>query len=250
MSSKILTFDIETAPHIAYIWRMWKENIGVDQLITPGYMLTWAAKWLGNNKVESATMLNQNFLERLWTLLDKADIVIAHNGIKFDVPHCNTFFLLAGMTPPSTYRTIDTLQVARRIFKFPSNRLDGLGEFLGLGRKEKTEFTLWARCVQGEKKAFKEMQAYNIQDVHLLEAVYLAMRPYMNNHPNVATYGDVEEISCPACGNTSLVKNGYYRTNVSKFQRYMCATCGNQNIRGRTNLFTKEQRANLVTTAR
>lgn len=251
MSSKILAVDIENAPNAGWMWGLWKQNIPMAMIESMWYMLTWAGKWVGNEKVMCASKHDQNYIGRLWTLLDQADIIIAHNGDKFDIPKINTVFLLNGFTPPSPYRTIDTLKVARRHFDFPSNRLDDLGQFLGVGRKHKHDgFELWKRCMAGERAAFKEMKTYNIQDIVLLEAVYMALRPYMNNHPNVGTYGEQEEIVCPVCDSNSLVKNGYYHTNVSRFQRYMCSACGNQNVRGRTNLLSKEERANLVTTAR
>ena len=250
MPYKILLFDIETAPNAGYMWGLWKQNIPVAMIEEMWYMLTWSAKWLNSDKVLSANKLDQGYLARLWKLLDQADIVIAHNGDKFDIPKINTFFLLNGLNPPSPYRTVDTLKVSRKYFAFPSNRLDDLGHFLKVGRKRKTEFELWKRCMAGEKKALKEMQEYNVQDVMLLEHVYLALRPFMNNHPNLGTYGDMEEIECPTCGSNDITQNGYYRTNVSKFHRYHCTACGNPNIRGRNNLFTKEEKENLVTNAR
>src|ERR1051326_7241152 len=45
---KILIFDIETAPEIVFSWGRWKQNTGVSQVIQRSFMLTWAAKWLGD----------------------------------------------------------------------------------------------------------------------------------------------------------------------------------------------------------
>jgi|TARA_Y100000310_G_scaffold345202_1_gene462629 hypothetical protein len=251
MKYKILELDIENAPNAGYMWGLWKQDIPVAMLEEQWYILTWAAKWLGEGKVMGATLQDQNCLSRLWKLLDQADLVIAHNGDKFDIPKINTYFILNDLSPPSPYRTVDTLKVARKHFAFASNRLDDLGLFLGVGRKRKNDgFELWKRCMAGEKKAFKEMLAYNIDDVTLLEAVYLTLRPYMNNHPNLGMFGELEGAECPSCGSSELVQNGYYRTNVSKFQRYTCKDCGNPNIRGRLNLLTKEEKENLVTNAR
>jgi hypothetical protein len=42
---KILLLDIETAPATAYVWKLFDENVGLDQLITPGRIICWAAKW-------------------------------------------------------------------------------------------------------------------------------------------------------------------------------------------------------------
>ena len=39
------------------------------------------------------------------------------------------------MPPPSPYKTIDTLKIARKYFGFNSSKLDDLGRVLGAGEK-------------------------------------------------------------------------------------------------------------------
>ena len=41
---KTLIIDIETAPSIAYVWQMWKANIGLNQVEERGYLMSYAAK--------------------------------------------------------------------------------------------------------------------------------------------------------------------------------------------------------------
>lgn len=233
--AKILSFDIETAPLEGMMWGVWKQNIAMNQLKQDWSILTWAAKWLGEDQVmyDSVHYYTDDprddhmVLQGLWDLLDEADIVVAHNGNRFDIPRVNTRFLLQDMPPPSPYKKIDTCEVAKRNFAFTSNRLDNLGKFLGVGRKVDTGgFGLWTRCLAGDKEAFEKMLEYNVQDVQLLEDVYLAMRPYMPNHPNVGVHNDEEIFQCPKCGGVHLVRRGFQTTNVGKYQRYQCTDCG------------------------
>ena len=48
---KVLFYDIETAPILAYVWRLWDNNVGLNQIKSDWHLLSWAAKWLGEKKV-------------------------------------------------------------------------------------------------------------------------------------------------------------------------------------------------------
>lgn len=236
VSPKILVFDIETAPNLAYVWGKYEQN--VIQYETEWYMLCYAAKWLGKKKFMTSKLndfpsrfkKNPNddygVVKELWKLLDEADIVISHNGKKFDVKKSNARFLYHGLPPPSPFKQIDTLTESRKYFKFNSNRLDDIGNLLGVGRKLQHEgFGLWLKCMKGNKTAWNKMIRYNKQDVILLESVYEKFKPYITNHPNIGLYQQ-KEFACPNCGSNHLQKRGFSMTKVSMFQRYQCQECG------------------------
>ena len=178
---KILFFDIETAPCKAYIWSLWQEVTSADFIEQDWYILCWSAKWLGEKKILHDFLPNhalykkdptndKEILETLWKLLDEADIVVAHNGEKFDKRKVNTRFIINGMKPPSPYRMIDTRIAAKRYFAFTSNRLNDLGKFLHLGKKVDTGgFSLWKQCLAGDLNAWKRMVKYCDGDITLLE---------------------------------------------------------------------------------
>ena len=158
---KVLLLDIETAPMRSYTWSCWKQNVGTNQIITDWFILTWSAKWLFDKEVISDRLTDKEVLQeddkritkRLWNLLNETDVVIAHNGDKFDIRKVNTRFLIHRLGTPSSYQSIDTLKHARKQLSFSSNRLDYLGEILGLGRKIDTGgFELWSRCMQKQKQ--------------------------------------------------------------------------------------------------
>jgi len=102
---------------------------------------------------------------------------------------------------------------------------------------------LWNDCFADNLEAWKEMELYNKHDVLSLEELYGVMAAWDDRHPNFNLYTDEEERAC-RCGSTEFIQKGYAYTQVSKFQRYRCVKCGAE-TRGRTNLFTKEERAAL-----
>lgn len=255
---KVLLFDIETAPSLAYIWGLWQEVRDMSMVEEDWYVLCWAAKWLGEKKVHSSALTdfkdydkdNKNdkkILEKLWVLLDEADVVIAHNGIKFDRRKINARFIKHGLNPPSPYKTIDTLLVARKEFAFSSNRLNDISKFLGLGQKlDSGGFSTWRACMNGDIKAWNKMVKYCQRDVKQLEKVYLKLRPYIAIHPNAGIYSETEETQCPKCGSCNIQYRGYAYTNLSKFHQFKCNDCGSWG-RQRINQCSTSKRKNLAT---
>jgi len=101
----------------------------------------------------------------------------------------------------------------------------------------------------GDVEAFVEMVTYNIGDITTLEDLYLKLRPFMKNHPNVALYQDSKEECCVACGSSNLEvlegKSAY--TQLSEFEVLRCE-CGKINRR-RKNLRSKEEMQNTLMNA-
>lgn len=244
---KILLLDIETAPNIAYVWGIFKENIPLQRLVESGYVLCWSAKWLGEKEVFFSSVKKESkkkMLTRIHKLLSEADAVVHYNGVRFDIPTLNKEFLLQGMPPPATYRQIDLLQTVRQRFRFVSNKLDYVAQALKLGKKtEHAGFQLWVQCMAGDPDAWKVMEKYNRNDVTLLEKVYYKLLPWIKNHPNHGLIDDLER-SCPHCGSEKLIRRGVAVTAGGKYQRYQCNGCGAWS-RGRKTLAVKDTLAGI-----
>lgn len=253
--AKILIFDIETAPINAYVWGLWNQNVGTNQIKSDWFMLCWSAKWLFeetvfHDRLKSKEAINQDdkrIAKSLWQKINEADIVIAHNGDKFDIKKMNTRFILNDIPPPSPYQSIDTLKHARRRLSVSSNRLDYLGQVLGVGRKMDTGgFSLWDGSMKGDEESLENMDIYCRRDVELLEEVYLELRPYIKPHPNLGLFiGDNLE-RCPSCGSDELKPNGYYRTYVNVYDSFQCGNCGSWS-RSRKSLTPMKENGNLKT---
>jgi hypothetical protein len=110
------------------------------------------------------------------------------------------------LPPTSYYQQIDTLEVAKKEFGFPSNKLDGLARFLDIPGKIPTGLSLWVSVMQGDPISIKYMEEYNRNDIIVLEKIYLRMRPYIKSHPNLNLYSDINEAVCPTCGSHTFYK--------------------------------------------
>ena len=235
---KILHIDIETSPILAWVWSLFKPIIAIGQIEEDWYILCWAAKWHGKKKMYTSSLWDWSednkwsreaelkVLMDLWDLLDQADIVVGHNADRFDVSKVNAKFFEYGLTPPSPYKIVDTLKVARANFRFSANRLDYIAQLIEKGSKLKTDFDLWIDVMSGNAKQCKRMMTYNIQDVVLLEEIYTEMIPWISNHPNVGVFNEKEEVQCTNCGSTEVHYRGFSYANAGKYQRYVCRDCG------------------------
>lgn len=253
--ANILILDIETAPTLAYVWKAWKENIGLNQIKENGYLLSFAAKMVGDDKViyeESRDGDDKKVVKKLLELLDKADIVVCHNAKRFDIPTILGRAVIHGYAPPSPFKVIDTLITAKKEFRLFSNKLEYLANVLGCAPKLKhgkfPGFELWLQCLNGNDEAWKEMKTYNIQDVLTLEEVYIKLRPWIRNHPNVGIIKEEDESVCPKCGSKHIHFRGYYTTNLGKYRKFQCQDCFGWG-RTRFNELAKEKRGVLTTNA-
>lgn len=235
--ARILFLDIETAPIIAAVWGIHDQNIGLDQIIEDWSILSWCAKWLGDDHTYYEDVRHQKnlrddkkILQKIWKLLNEADIIITQNGKHFDEKKLNTRFLLNGMHPPSRFKHLDTLQIAKGKFAFTSNKLEYMSKtvnvvFKKLDHKEFPGYKLWKECLDGNMKAWKDMEAYNKHDVLALEELYNKFSPW-DNSVNFSVYDEDDTSMRCNCGSTAYVKDGHNYTNTGKFQRYRCQKCG------------------------
>jgi len=253
---RILCLDIETSPILAYVWSLWKQNVGLNQIHEDWCILSFCAKWLGDPNIiyhDNSRRKNveddSHLLRKLWKLLDQADIVVAQNGVKFDARKINARFLLNGMLPPSPYVIVDTMLAAKRHFGLTSNKLEYMTDKLCTTKKRKHSkfpgFELWRECLARNPEAWEEMRLYNVDDVISLEELYLILRPWIDGHPNVANYSEPDKPSCPKCGSDKVVQRGHRHTQVGRYVRYHCGGCGGWS-RGRVMQNSKEQRKNLL----
>ena len=232
--AKILIIDIETSPIMGKVWSLWKQNVSLDQIESDWYIMSFAAKWYGEDEVIYRDCRNSigndtEMLSDIFLLLEEADIVVAHNAVKFDVPKIKARLILNDFPPPSPFKVIDTLGAVKRTFKFTSNKLayltDKLTETKKLDHAKFSGFKLWNECMDGNEEAWEEMRVYNEADVLSLEELYTKLIPWIDNHPNINIYKAVDDMRCPKCGSNHIVKKGHRYTNKGKYQRYHCRTC-------------------------
>ena len=233
--AKILFIDIENTPLKSLTWGRWEQNvIHVEQ---ESYVLSFSYKWADEKKAHVIALNDfkgykpnvpddKKLIEEIYKIMSSADIIVGQNIRSFDIKKLNARFIFYGMKPIAPYKTVDTLVIARKRFSFSSNKLDDLGKFLGLGQKIRTGgYSLWVDCMNGDKKAWAKMKAYNLQDTILLERVYLKLRSWDTNHVNIGMYMDGKS-RCATCGSTSLQSRGFSRNKTTKYHRFFCNDCG------------------------
>lgn len=228
---RILLYDTEVSPTLGWTYGLYDTR--VIRTEHQPFIMSYSYRWYGEKtthfervNIENMRPTNEEeFITKLRDLFDEADILIAHNANRFDNKIANASFIRLGLSPPSPSRTVDTLQVARRVAKYNSNSLNALGEVLGVGQKTTvTHADLWYQCLNNDERAWRSMKKYNNQDVAVLYGIYEKLLPYMNNHPNVAVI-DGEECACPNCGSKDYQRRGFRYTNASKYQRVQCNNC-------------------------
>jgi|SRR5580765_902737 len=238
---KILCFDIELCPIEAYVWSLWDQNIGLNQIKVDSSVLSFAAKWVGDKKSEMVyadTFLQKNqrddkaIIQKLWKLFDEADIILGQNSDSFDIKIANARFLQHGLPPPRPYITIDTKKMAKSAFRFTSNKLEYMSDKLCTKYKKYSHkkfpgMSLWTEFLARNPEAQREMRVYNEFDVLSTEELYLLFRPWYKNHPNINLHKAERDLhhSCPSCGSKNLQRRGERHTLSQSFARFQCNDC-------------------------
>lgn len=226
---KILTIDIETKPLVAYAWGLRDQNIGINQILSAGGILCFAAKFRGERKVHFHSEWEDGELRMLKAahrLLDEADAVVGWNSDRFDVRWLNGQFVKRNLPRPSPFAKVDLMKSVQHFQYLPSYKLDFVARFLGIGAKVRTGgFDLWGDVLNGCPKARALMRRYNIGDTKLTEAVFdrLLAKGWVRGMPNHAIEGGH---CCPNCGSERLQARGFALSKTRRYQRWQCRECG------------------------
>ena len=232
---KILYYDLELSPTKGYVWSRFKQFLSNDQILSEFFLLTHSYVW-NDGDVQGLRLTGREALEendecivdQAWHLLHNCDILVGHNLRRFDSKKLNARFAQYGYKAPSPYKIIDTLEICKKKFAFPSNKLNDVCQYLGIGVKADTGgFQCWKDACAGSDEALEHMLTYNKQDVHLTRELYKKLRGYDNNAVNVAVMCDNVGSLCTSCGsdNISVVEGKFAYTPNSKYQVYECGEC-------------------------
>lgn len=187
--------------------------------------------WIGNPVIEFASEWNdgvKGFAEKIWKALDEADIVIGHNIKSFDDKHIKTLFIQNGLSKPSPYKVIDTLSILRSEFKLLSNSLDNACAALGLTKKsDHLDIYFYEKIDNREPAALDRLEKYNKGDIIATIELYLKLRPWMKNHPNVIPMSQ-DITQCQRCGSKNTTRTGYFSPSVLVYRMYRCDDCNGQ----------------------
>ena len=222
-----IVLDIETKPAQAYVWKTFKEDISLDQIIEPTGILCVGVRNVEDKKTEVFSEWEHGeaeMLQRVNEILTNADQVITYNGDKFDLPFLFGEMIKHNLPPLPPLTSIDLFKTVKKT-KFFSKRLGFVGPYLGLGDKMDTGgFDLWVKVLQGDRRAQRKMERYCVRDVRLTERLYKKLRPYITDHPHIVSQGPAPV--CGNCGSHKVQRRGYRRTRMYQIQRLQCQSCG------------------------
>ncbi len=248
---KILHLDIESSRVLAYVWGCNKQFVAPADIVQDWNLLSFAAKWHRTGHILYQSLRSQrrptndfSLCKSLHKILNAADVVVAHNGKRFDMRKIRARMAHNRMPPIKDIRIIDTLIESRKAFGFTSQRLGYLTEHFGDDGMRKNSHgkfpgnALWHAVMVGIQEAWDEMEEYNIPDVLSMEGMFDELRPWFQGAQNLAIFTEAFEEGahhCPNCGSHNVKKDGVRRTQVSIFQQYKCKDCGAYS-RGRKNI--------------
>lgn len=258
---KILIFDIETAPMLVYVWGLFDQNIGLNQIKEDWYVLAWSAKWYGDpaskamyrdNRKAKNVRDDKQLVKELCELLEEADILMSQNGKKFDVKKINARALDNGLPPTkafSAFQHIDIYTAEKKVFAHTSHKLEyktrNNKKYKKLKHSKFPGFELWSEVMAGNKDAWNEMKTYTIHDVLSTEERFNDVKDWITT-PNMAVYTNDTQLSC-YCGSPVGRKSGYYNTDTGKFQVYRCGRKGcKKRPRSKINLLSIEKKRSLT----
>ncbi len=233
---RILLLDLELTFAIYYAYPSKREQYLSDKNIIHDQFCTCAA-WKWHDEVSTYAIkitddkkrFKKNFRDdyiiavKLHELMTQADIIVAHNGDKFDILHANTMFRKHGLGPIPARKSIDTLKMARKYFAFPGNSLDSLAK--RFGSKGKNQKPNWYKMTDGDAKEINIATRYCKNDVIELEKVFNEIKPYITTFPTLRKYRDnISE--CEACYSKSLRNKGLDFDGRKQYKRIKCICCG------------------------
>jgi uncharacterized protein YprB with RNaseH-like and TPR domain len=228
---KRLFFDIETSPNVGLFWEAgYKKTIPTDNIIKERSIICICYKWQGQKTVYSLkwdkNQCDKEMLKEFIDVANLADELVGHNGNRFDLPWIRTRCLFHSIDMLPRYQTIDTLTVARRRFRFNSNRLDYISKYLGFEGKIKTSFQLWKDIIlNNSRSAMSKMVEYCCEDVVQLEKVFLKLAQHIENTTHHGLNKGGKKHSCRECGSTDTRIN-HTRYTAAGYQR-LSVKCGN-----------------------
>lgn len=229
MTRKRLYFDIETSPCLGWFWRpSHQTSIGYHQILEQAKIICICYKWEGSERIYSLkwdTKQNDKaMVKKFIQIMGKADEIVGHNSDKFDTKWIRTRAIYHRLSMPPEYKSIDTLKESRRGFNFPSNRLDAICKYLGIGEKIKTTEQLWMDIWRRKSsKAMAEMIKYCKMDVLILEEYLKILNPYIKHKTRVS----VDVTCCPECDSeNSKIKMHRISASGVRLIQLQCADCG------------------------
>lgn len=133
-------------------------------------------KWKRGNRGDDSEITR-----RLTKTLSQFDVLVAHNGTRFDIPFIRTRLARWGLERFPDVKIIDPLSIAFRKFRLNHNSLGSISDFIGSSdRKHRLDWSVWMDCIlNGSTAAMDEIVTHCLADVRELNDVLNLVKPYV-----------------------------------------------------------------------
>lgn len=128
--------------------------------------------------------------------LSKYDLLIAHNGVMYDLPFIRTRIAKANVSrdkkdwiaPLPKLKIIDPVKIARMQLRMSSNSLHRVTDFLNCNSKTEVSGDLWMKAaLDGDKKAMEYIVEHCLEDVKMLYSVLDHVKGYCSAFNNMGS---------------------------------------------------------------
>lgn len=161
----------------------------VAQFYGPDELKVWRADhyrdWKAGRRSSDAELVTD-----ILKGVEEADVVVAHNGVNFDLPFLRTRALIHGLPPVHPSKIVDPVQLARKTFRFHSNSLDAIASMIGTDfEKTRVEPRYWVKALaDGDKESLDYIVEHCEKDVIVLEEVAYKMRKYIKSIDGIGSW--------------------------------------------------------------
>lgn len=219
---KVLIYDIETSYYLGKFYRTGKQWVGAHQIVKDKKIICISYKWLGEKEVYNlswdSSQSERFLLEQFIDIMNEADLIVAHNGDKFDLKEIAARALKYDLKMLPKYNQFDTYKVAKRKFNLPAYSLNHIAKYLNLPvSKYKVPEETWDACILGNsREALKELIEYCDQDVKVLEQIYAKLVGWIQP----MYYASEDKTASPISGGKNL-RHVKTRTNTQGWVRHI-----------------------------
>jgi len=115
--------------------------------------------------------------------LEDIDVVVAHNGVGFDLPFLRTRSIVNGLPPVNPIKILDPCRLARKQFRFSGNSLASIAQALETDhQKMPLAPQFWARAISdGDQEAMDMIVERCVSDVEVLEEITFRVRGFVRS---------------------------------------------------------------------
>lgn len=124
---------------------------------------------------------DRELVKQVCKLVREHDVIVAHNGSRFDIPMLRTRALRWGLRPLQEVKLVDPCSIAWRKFKLRSNSLGRIADYVGIkDKKTPLDMSVWADVMlNGSKTGMNKIVKHCEADIKVLSGVLNFVKPFI-----------------------------------------------------------------------